>query len=60
MRTLGTVARGVRAPIFRQGDDAVAITVATVLNALSENGIEPHDKEEVAITESVVDRCQGN
>ena len=60
MRTLGTVARGVRAPIFRQGDDAVAITVATVLNALRENGIEPHDKDVVAITESVVARCQGN
>ena len=34
MRTLGTVVRGVRAPIFRQGDDAVAVTVETVLNAL--------------------------
>ena len=60
MRTLGTVVRGVRAPIFRQGDDAVAVTVETVLNALRENGIEPHDKDVVAITESVVARCQGN
>ena len=59
-RTLGTVARGVRAPIFRQGDDVVAITVETVLNAIRENGIEPHDKDVVAITESVVARCQGN
>ena len=59
-RTLGTVARGVRAPIFRQGDDVVAITVDTVLNAIRENGIEPHDKDVVAITESVVARCQGN
>ena len=60
MRTLGTVVRGVRAPIFRQGDDAVAVTVETVLNALRENGIEAHDKDVVAITESVVARCQGN
>ena len=60
MRTLGTVVRGVRAPIFRQGDDVVAITVETVLNALRKNGIEPHDKDVVAITESVVARCQGN
>ena len=59
-RTLGTVVRGVRAPIFRQGDDVVAITVNTVLNALKENGIEPHDKDVVAVTESVVARCQGN
>ena len=34
MRTLGTVVRGIRAPIFRAGDDAVAITAETVLNAL--------------------------
>ncbi len=60
MRTLGTVVRGVRAPIFRQGDDVVAITVETVLNALRKNGIEPQDKDVVAITESVVARCQGN
>ena len=60
MRTLGTVVRGVRAPIFRQGDDAVTVTVETVLNALRENGIEAHDKDVVAITESVVARCQGN
>ena len=60
MRTLGTVVRGVRAPIFRQGDDAVAVTVETVLHALRENGIEAHDKDVVAITESVVARCQGN
>ncbi len=57
---MGTVVRGVRAPIFRQGDDVVAITVETVLNALRKNGIEPQDKDVVAITESVVARCQGN
>ena len=59
-RTLGTVVRGVRAPIFREGDDVVAITADTVANALSEEGIRPRDKDIVAITESVVARCQGN
>ena len=59
-RTLGTVVRGVRAPIFREGDNVVAITADTVVNALSEEGIQPRDKDIVAITESVVARCQGN
>ena len=59
-RTLGTVVRGVRAPLFREGDDVVAITADTVVNALSEEGIQPRDKDIVAITESVVARCQGN
>ena len=59
-RTLGTVVRGVRAPIFREGDDVVAITADTVANALSEEGIQPRDRDIVAITESVVARCQAN
>ena len=60
MRTIGTVVRGVRAPIFRAGDDVVAMTAETVLNALKDNGIAPRDKDVVAVTESVVARCQGN
>ena len=59
-RMFGTVVRGVRAPIFREGDDVVKGTVDTVLKALKENGVEPHDKDVVAITESVVARTQGN
>ena len=59
-RTLGTVVRGVRAPIFRQGDDIVKTTVDTVLNALRENNIAARDGDVVAVTESVVARCQGN
>ena len=59
-RTLGTVVRGVRAPIFREGDSVVDITVSTVLNALSENDITARDGDVVAVTESVVARCQGN
>ena len=59
-RTLGTVVRGVRAPIIRQGDDIVDITVNSVLTAIRENGITPHDRDVVAVTESVVARAQGN
>ena len=42
-RTIGTVVRGVRAPIFRQGDDVVSIAADTVANALAEEGITPRD-----------------
>ena len=42
-RTLGTVVRGVRAPIFREGDNIVKTTVDTVLNALRENDIAARD-----------------
>ena len=59
-RMFGTVVRGVRAPIFREGDDVVKGTVDTVLKALKENSVEPHDKDVVAITDSVVARTQGN
>ncbi|MCQ2406609.1 MAG: coenzyme F420-0:L-glutamate ligase [Oscillospiraceae bacterium] len=59
-RLIGTVSRGVRAPIIRQGDDIVAITADAVLAALKEEGIEPKDRDVVAVTESVVARSQGN
>ena len=59
-RTLGTISRGVRAPIFREGDDIVKGTVESVLRALKENNIEAHDRDVVAVTESVVARTQGN
>ena len=59
-RMLGTVVRGVRAPIFREGDDIVAGTVNTVLQAMKENNVQPRDRDIVAITESVVARAQGN
>ena len=59
-RTLGTVVRGVRGPIIRQGDDIAKITVDAVIEALKENKITPQDKDVVAVTESVVARAQGN
>ena len=59
-RLFGTVVRGVRAPIIRQGDDIVEIAVNSVLEAMREGGVEPHDRDVVAVTESVVARAQGN
>ncbi len=59
-RLLGTVVRGIRTPIVRQGDDIVEVVVSSVLDAVKENGIEVHDKDIVAVTESVVARAQGN
>lgn len=59
-RAFGTVVRGVRAPIFREGDNVVAATVDTVLSALQSENITPRDRDVVAVTESVVARCQGN
>ena len=60
MRTIGTVVRGVRAPIIRQGDDIAKITAESVMAAWQEAGITPCDRDVVAVTESVVARAQGN
>ena len=59
-RLIGTVARGIRAPIFREGDNIVTGVTDAVLAALKSAGIEARDKDVVAVTESVVARCQGN
>ncbi|MBQ9687463.1 MAG: coenzyme F420-0:L-glutamate ligase [Oscillospiraceae bacterium] len=60
MRTIGTVVRGVRAPIIRQGDNIAQVAAASVTEAWQEAGITPHDRDIVAVTESVVARAQGN
>ncbi len=59
-RRIGTVARGVRAPIIRQGDDIAAIVVDSVLAAAESEGLEIRDRDVVAVTEAVVARAQGN
>ena len=38
-RMIGTVSRGVRAPIIRQGDDIVKIVTDSVLDAAKEENI---------------------
>lgn len=59
-RLVGTVSRGVRAPIIRQGDDLAAIVVDSVLAAAKSEGFALRDKDVVAVTEAVVARAQGN
>ena len=60
-RRVGTVSRGIRCPIFREGDDLAKIATESVLEAAaSEDGFEVRDRDILCITESVVARCQGN
>ncbi len=59
-RKIGTVSRGVRCPIIREGDDMASITVNSVIDAAQSEGFELRDRDVVAITESVVARAQGN
>lgn len=60
MRTVGAVSRGIRTPIIREGDDLVSIVRDSVLAASREEGFAFHDKDIVAVTESVVARSAGN
>lgn len=60
MRTVGTVVRGIRAPIVRENDDLVSIVAESVLNASREEGFSFRDRDIVAVTESVVARADGN
>ena len=59
-RLIGTVSRGVRAPIIRNGDDIAAIVVDSVLAAAKSENIPMRDRDIIAITEAVVARAQGN
>ena len=60
MRTIGTVSRGVRCPVIRQGDNLVQIVTDAVLACAQEQNIQFHDRDIVAVTEAVVARSQGN
>ncbi len=59
-RMVGTVSRGVRAPIIRSGDDLVEIVTSSVLEAAKDDGFEIKDRDIVAMTEAIVARAQGN
>lgn len=59
-RKVGTVSRGIRCPIIRQGDDLAAIVTESVLAAAAGDGFSLNDRDVVAVTESVVARAQGN
>jgi len=60
MRTVGTVVRGIRAPIIREKDDLVDIVASSVENAARAEGFAFRDRDIVAVTESVVARAYGN
>ena len=60
-RMIGTVSRGVRAPIIRKGDDLAEIVTASVLEAAAdEEGFTIRDRDVIAMTEAIVARAQGN
>ncbi|HIT57206.1 MAG TPA: coenzyme F420-0:L-glutamate ligase [Candidatus Galloscillospira stercoripullorum] len=59
-RTVGTVSRGIRAPIIRAGDDLVEIVTASVLEASKDAGFAIQDRDVLAMTEAIVARSQGN
>ncbi len=59
-RRLGTVSRGVRCPIIKEGDDLVSIVTDSIILASEEENFPLNDRDVVAITESIVARAQGN
>ena len=59
-RMVGTVSRGIRAPIIRSGDNLVEIVSASVLEAAKCDGFEVRDHDIIAMTEAIVARAQGN
>ena len=59
-RMVGTVSRGIRAPIIRQGDDLVEIVTSSVLEAAADAGFAIRDRDIIAMTEAIVARAQGN
>ena len=59
-RRVGTISRGIRCPIIREGDDLAAIVADSVLEAAEAEGFELRDRDVISITESIVARAQGN
>ena len=60
MRNVGTISRGIRGPIIREGDDLAQIVVDSVLTAAETDDFQLRDRDVVAVTESIVARAQGN
>ena len=59
-RRVGTVSRGIRCPIIREGDDLSVIVTDSVLEAAEAEGFSIRDRDVIAVTESIVARAQGN
>ena len=60
IRKVGTVSRGIRCPIIREGDDLAAIVTESVIDAAKSEGFELRDRDVISLTESIVARAQGN
>ena len=60
VRKVGTVSRGIRCPIIREGDDLAAIVTDSVIEAAASEGFELRDRDVISLTESIVARAQGN
>lgn len=59
-RRVGTVSRGIRCPIIREGDNLAEIVTENVLAAAAEDGFALRDRDIISLTESIVARAQGN
>lgn len=59
-RKVGTVVRGIRCPIIREGDDVAAIVVDSVMEAAQAESFQLRDRDVISVTESIVARAQGN
>ena len=59
-RRVGTISRGIRCPIIREGDDLAKIVATSVLEAAKSDGFSMRDRDVIALTESIVARAQGN
>ncbi len=59
-RRVGTVSRGIRCPIIREGDDLASIVSDSVIEAAESEGFELRDRDVISVTESIVARAQGN
>ena len=59
-RRVGTVSRGIRCPIIREGDNLAKIVTDSVIEAANSDGFELRDRDVISVTESIVARSQGN
>ncbi len=60
MKTFGTISRGIKTPIIKEGDDLCKIVCDSIINATNKENVELNDKDVVCITEAVVGISQGN
>jgi len=60
LRTVGTIVRGIRTPIIKDGDNLAEIVVSSLMKASESEGFKFHDRDVVAVTEAVVGISEGN